>query len=615
MVSPEEFANRPSYQRIGLYLAGMVALGAGGGVVIFLALMQMLGWPISLSSAISPVARLSSVEVMLYRSPTTERYFSSVQGVYDVLLKPWREYAKVSGVTLSEVSNLDDLKPRGGRVVVLPSALALSETEKIGLQQYREAGGNLLLTWATGTRNPAGEWSGWEFLNHISGFQLVSELPEDGSLNHLVSLGEGPVTHLLEPGTRIRLGRTTERPVVFKGGPVGGQALATSRKALPNLQEGILMYQELMVPNPSRVAVLGFAETSWEYQLDDMHALISGVLGWLARQPVLFRSHWPEGKSAAYMVAMSMDEKVNEAQHWVQQMAEKNTVPSTFVTASIARQTPDLIRQIAPQVDLAYAGDVPLGFKDQSVSQQQQRIRSMIDETSAVLGQNKVLLGFRAPNNSYDAQTHQTLYEAGIRYHLVDAQEHKSRLPFYATIKNETAGQRFTVLPITLRNDDQIMAEGFDDPTFLRQELLNDFFAVRRQGGLGVLMLHSRLYTSGSVLEKAIPLFVEQIQSESSQVWVSNASQIAQWWGQRERLRLGVRPLGGRTEFDMTVLGTSPYEGAALIVVLPEKGKLPEVRGLKANMPTPKIELIDDYRAVVRFGPLKPDDYSYQLTY
>jgi hypothetical protein len=234
---------------------------------------------------------------------------------------------------------------------------------------------------------------------------------------------------------------------------------------------------------------------------------------------------------------------------------------------------------------------------------------------SAVLGQTTVHPGFRAPLNAYDAQTHQSLYEAGIRYHLVDAEAHKSRLPFFATIKNETTGQRFTILPNTLQNDEQILASGVNDATFLRQRLLDDFYAIRRQGGLGVLMLHSRLYATGSLFEKAMPLFLEQMQSESKQVWQPTAAELARWWSERERLRLGVRPLGGRTEFDVSVLGTTPYEGAALIVVLPEKGRLPDIRGLKPGMPQPQVELLDDHRAVIRFGPLPPDDYSYQLTY
>lgn len=614
MLSPEEFANRPAHQRIGVYLMALVGLGAGGGIVIFLLIMQMLGWPLNISSTVAPVARLSAIEVVLFRSPTTERYFASVQGSYDVLLKPWRAYAKASGIDVFETSDAEGLKPRRGQVLVVPSAVALSDAEKASLLRFREAGGNVLLTWASGTRNPAGEWSGWTFLKQLSGFQLVSELPDPdaGEAHHLVTRGEEPVTHLLASGTRIRLGRPTERPIVFKGGPIGAEALVATVPNDLHSQEGLVLYQEWSTPNPSRVAVLGIAETSWDYQLEDIHRLVSGVLGWLARQPALFHADWPQGKRAAYVMAMEMTDKPQSVQSWLAHMAEKKYIGSVLMTATSARQFSDVLQPLANKADWLYAGDTSVGFKDQSANQQQRRIRSMIEETAAVLQKKQVLLGFKAPMNSFDAQTQQSLYEAGIRYQWIDGRNHTSRRPFFANIKAETVGQRFVVMPITLP---QTSNGGVDEPLQLRQIWLSDVSTLRRQGGLGGRLFNSDRYQSDGMFEKNIPLFLEQMQKQSAQIWVSHATEVATWWQQRERLRLNIRPFGGRIEFDITILGEQAFQQATLMVVLPEKDKLPEVNASKIGLPPPHVELLDAYRAVIKFDELPPGDYSYQINF
>jgi hypothetical protein len=42
---------------------------------------------------------------------------------------------------------------------------------------------------------------------------------------------------------------------------------------------------------------------------------------------------------------------------------------------------------------------------------------------------------------------------------------------------------------------------------------------------------------------------------------------------------------------------------------------MPTLQGLKANMPVPVVSLLDEYRALIRFGKLEPGNYSYQMTY
>ena len=72
---------------------------------------------------------------------------------------------------------------------------------------------------------------------------------------------------------------------------------------------------------------------------------------------------------------------------------------------------------------------------------------------------------------------------------------------------------------------------------------------------------------------------------------------------------------GKRVEFNITITGKNPLNGATVMVMLPQKGFTPDVESLKIGMPKPVVTKIDDYRAFVVFSSLPPGNYAYQLTF
>ena len=82
-----------------------------------------------------------------------------------------------------------------------------------------------------------------------------------------------------------------------------------------------------------------------------------------------------------------------------------------------------------------------------------------------------------------------------------------------------------------------------------------------------------------------------------------------------DHFKLSYGNSGKRVEFNLTVTGKNPVNGATVIVMLPQKGFLPEVESLKTGMPKPVIKRIDDFRAAVIFELLPPGDYAYQLIF
>jgi hypothetical protein len=109
--------------------------------------------------------------------------------------------------------------------------------------------------------------------------------------------------------------------------------------------------------------------------------------------------------------------------------------------------------------------------------------------------------------------------------------------------------------------------------------------------------------------------FLRQLRNQGHAVWLTTSSEVARWWVERERFQLKVRTAGARVEFDISILGDKPFSGAALVVVLPGAQQKPRVQGLKSGMPEPEIQLMDEFRAVMRFPVLKPGNYTYLATF
>ena len=119
------------------------------GLVVTLALVVL---------AASPARAQASEPLQLYVSPTTQAYFPTVAGNYDVMVKRWRDLLATQSIAVRELTRPDELSGRRGGVLVLPSAVALSDVERRALLRFRQEGGSILATWATGTRDAEGRW-------------------------------------------------------------------------------------------------------------------------------------------------------------------------------------------------------------------------------------------------------------------------------------------------------------------------------------------------------------------------------------------------------------------------------------------------------------------------
>ena len=555
----------------------------------------------------------SSNRIFMYTSPSSKAYFAKIGGDYETLLTPWRDYFANRQMKFEEIRDVDALNNQIEGVLVLPSALSLTDPEREAILSFRARGGAVLTTWATGTRSSSGEWLGWGFLDKL-GIKVNGELPPDSDARHLVLTGESPISTSQAAGTRIWMGNTTESLLRASGEAVAGRFMNWPRILDESRRnEGAIVYAETAA-HLGRAVFFAFAETSWESRPFVPHQVIDGTLRWLQREPSIVRAAWPSGKMAAQIIEMDTEQEFANALPFAALMKSINYKATFFVLTSVAKHFPEVLGELARDFEIGYHADVHETFKDQLASIQEQRLKNMQGELFSIFTGAKKIKGFRAPTEGYDGTTEILLQKNGIRYHAADPNRLEGRLPSLVKMDGITSEDALIVIARTQRDDINLYREKLSAEQ-ISQALIDDFDLALDSGALAFLSIHSQNFGEDSTLRKAMPVFLAHIQKHRAPLWLASAGEVDFWWRTRERIKLSSTNSGKRMDFNISVIGTQPVEGATFIVMLPQKGVLPIIQASKTGAATPVVSRIDDFRAAVIFEKLNPGNYSYQATF
>ena len=611
--SSERREQNSSLKRFGVFFPSFVILSIAVPVIVYLSVMESIGWRlpvIGLNGAIAFSTPLDK-NLLLYVSPTTTTFLASNSGNYENLLGPWRSYFKSRQTPVMEIHDIHKLKMIKDGVLILPSAVALNNEERTEIAAFRNRGGSILTTWATGARNDKGEWAGWQFLNSI-GTQMLGDIPAEPEASNLILTGESPLSHSQLAGQRIWLSKTAERPLRLKGEMIAGRIMDWARIIDDQRRgEGAVVFTELGV---SRSASFAFSESAWESHPAGAYLLIDDTLKWLEHEPEMVLAAWPNGKTAAQVIEMDTEQGFPNALNFISMMRELNYRATFYVLTSVAKQYRDVLQTLVKDFDVGYHADVHDGFKGQAAAVQENRIKTMKADMAALVTNTRAITGFRAPLESYDATTETLLRKYGLQHHAVDPGRTEFRLPFFAKIDGAEPDEGLVLLPRTQR-DDINMTQQQMSVGQVEQALVDDLDTAIDTGSLGFLSVHSQNFAAGSTLQQAMPRLIEQIKRRRGQIWLASSTQVADWWRMHNHLKLKTIHTGKRLDFEMTVTGDTPVAGATMIVMLPERDNLPTVESLKVGSPAPTVTKLDDYRAAVIFASLNPGNYSYKTTF
>ena len=237
-------------------------------------------------------------------------------------------------------------------------------------------------------------------------------------------------------------------------------------------------------------------------------------------------------------------------------------------------------------------------------------MRSQLGSVSAAAVERAI--GFRAPMESYDATTEQLLHKSGIRYQVTDPNRSDGQLPLFVRMDGVPEAQELLVIPRTLPDDINLLSE---DPSgaSIFPRLSTGLNETVRYGGLGMLSLHSQNFAPGSPLANAVQSFVVDLRQrrDARLLWVAAGRDIDAWWRERRRVKVGSSTRGGGLEMNVSVQGTTPVRGIAVIVTLPNRRMFVRVRSTKVGQKLPRVQQIDEYRSELLFDSLEPGNYAY----
>ncbi len=606
--------NRSPLKRIDIFIPFVLILGITIPVVLYSMIMVNIGWsaPTLGAGSVSSFFGNSNTAVLLYESQSTRAHFSKVGGNYENLLKPWRGYFQDRKRKFKSISNEADIAELKEGVLILPSSVALSDAERNAIMAFREKGGSVLATWATGTRTNDGEWAGWQFLE-LLGANHLGAIENDAANRTLVIDGHSPISNSLPAGQKFLMAKTGEQLLRLKGEHSAARFSDAQRVVSQiDAREGAIVYSEAPTTY-SRSAVFAFSENAWEARPVVVHNLIDDTLKWLNHEVVATRSYWPEGKKAAQVISSDSVQNLEQAVEIASRLQTK-AIPSTcFVPASVAKASLKTINLLSRVCEVAVSTTNTVTPNGTNAPLSQAQLQSAKADLNALFASGGKTVGVKLDYELSDKSIEPALTNSGFKYYTASLAQSDSRLPEFAKAPDPDPSIDLIRLPIAQR--EQAQFRGVMNQAQIALQLKEDFEQVLRDGGLGWLHFNAENSKENSASNQAFQNHLEQIVKNRQSVWFANAVQVSEWWRTREQIKLETAYNGKRFDINLTIKGNTPMAGAALVVMLPKKNVALDISGSKVGMPIPIVTILDEYRALLNFAQLAPGNYSYQVTF
>ena len=124
---------------------------------------------VSLFIFVASIGTVHARDVYLVTHEKTNSFFTTNGGNHDLLSGRWRDGLARIGqpVQNASLNQIAQIKQPG--VLILPSTFLLDEADRTTLKNLVASGWSLLATWATGSRDGAGNWTGYGFIEETFG--------------------------------------------------------------------------------------------------------------------------------------------------------------------------------------------------------------------------------------------------------------------------------------------------------------------------------------------------------------------------------------------------------------------------------------------------------------
>jgi Polysaccharide deacetylase len=572
---------------------------------------------ISIKNNVNPVA--FEQRAILYASPSTRNYLNRGRIDPNQSVQAWQDFLEKYQIPYKLVTSESDLNRQTSGVLILPSSLALSASEMQAISDFRGRGGSVFATWLSGVRNERGDWLGFDFMQKVLDVKVTGNTAAQKEEVFLMPHGDSPPSHFLPAGFRIWTSRPQEySPLRLSANHQAAHIMDWSRNNSDGRESGVMTYDERDLGNGrgSRSVVLGIPEQLW-MSSDPRHleAITHTALRWLLRVPSAYLSAWPAPFRSAFMMVVDAGDPIAESDLVFLKALEDNGGRATIYFLSLhAEKSAKLLKELqAKGHEIAFMGDKFIGFKDQEIAVQAERIDKARQQVKDAGYRIPAQPGFHAPVEAYDKATVSVLSSRGFGHYVGTGDLVDSRIPtLYPVDASAPPGSKpLVVLPRTQKGPEDAAEEGDIDDAL--KAFMVDFKTSERMQGLTVVRLPTQ---SGIVQPDQMAELTEEMKKHGEKMWMATGSQVADWWRERSRVSAKMEGFTSSPFLNLDIQGETPLAQSATVWVnLPYEGaKLSLLKDGQKDTSIPTLP-VDRWRVALELKGMKPGKYRWQVKF
>jgi Beta-galactosidase trimerisation domain len=567
-------------KRLGWKLAA-VALLLLTGAAIYLGYETCRLGTVSLLSMPPDEAAISApgpdCRVAILRSEYTSKFLDKPANYY-AHIDYWRRLAQSMRMPVDLISDaqleagLQDFK-----VLLVPSAICLSQKEKDGIRNFVSKGGGVVCTWATGARDETGAWKGLDFLTQLTGADSF-EFTQRSTPWYVSFLGGNPLTAGAPGGARIQV----DSPERLEAKSISVDGYWSDGRLFPVDPTWPIIFQGAVIHLASglgRVAWFGFQENAAVAGGNNKAVLnlaLKNALAWTGQKTICSVNPWPAPHLSATIFGCDVEEKYYNAGYSASALRKLKEKGTFFCLSEFVKEDADLIPQLKGVGEVASYGDTHAGFGREGILFQFIRLA----KSKWRLGQlgAGLVTGFHPPSDDFSDNTLKALAAAHFRYILIGGENSTgadSVLPSVVRVSQSLKWfhRDMDLVKLTRTMDDDLHYSPLGivglSPSMIIQRAVSDFQIIHGLGGLYIFSFHSQGFSSPEYAG-IFPPIVEQLRQSGT--WIATAEDVAEWWELRSHLAVSISDQGTQgVRFKVKYSGGAPLENAALTVYPPGK--------------------------------------------
>jgi hypothetical protein len=552
-------------------------------------------------------------QVLLYNSPSNKAFFETAGLNVANTLRGWETFLKKYKFSYTLANELSLIERSSSGLLILPSTVALSAREKQAIIDFRGRGGSILSTWLTGVRDEKGIWQGFDFMEKVLDVKVLGDTSAHKDDIFLLPYGESPVSNVLLAGERVWLERAKHwLPLKLNGRNVAAQIMDWARSFDANKHTGAIVFDErpLAGSGSSRSVSFAYPERLWQTaEPKQLEAIHHNVLTWLLRLPNAYKGAWPVGTHSALLVAVNAAEVISDSDMAVASLMEQNGVRATYYIVSdhMTKSAANLKNLESRGHEIAFMGDSFTGFKGQPIATQASRL----DKTRKVTQDSQVNVptapGFSAPTESLDKFTKELLLQRGFGHYIDTMESSEARLPF--SVPSTNALGSTVVFPRTQRGPEDATEEGDVEEGI--DSFLKEFSLASKMGAVAVIRMPTQSLLSIDDWTKVF----NGLKQKGPKTWITTGTNIANWWRERERVKVQLQGKINHSALLINVSGTGPLKEPVVAFI-----NLPSARASisidRSNPIANKVQIVpvDQWRAAIVLKDLPAGDHNLTLT-